>query len=79
MIEQPSNLEILHSFMLWYQEKNGRAASLATIVERLPFWTNRSTVKHHIMTLAADGLVQKSLLTGPTGHRQWWAIEPTDE
>lgn len=71
--KRPTDTETLHSFMLWYQTHYKKGASLTTLVEWLPMWNNRSSVKHHILKLAISGLVEKRR---PEGMRaQWWAIE----
>lgn len=78
MEKMPPKREILHSFMLWYQEKYNRAASLAQMASYCPLWkSGRQGAYHTVKALAKNGLVKQRQVNEPgqRAHKKWWALE----
>ncbi|MCJ7557683.1 MAG: hypothetical protein MUP90_12325 [Gammaproteobacteria bacterium] len=71
---RPTNAEIAHTFMLWYQDKNGRPPSLAEMAETLPFWKTRAGAQQARNRLKAQGLVEARRPAGG-GRLELWAVE----
>lgn len=76
MEPRPSDTEILHTYMLWYQERHSTAPSLRVIADALPMWRSSASVQHQVYKLAREGLVEKRIV-GRQG--QWWALETCEE
>ena len=83
MEQRPPKLEILHSFMLWYQGKYGAAPSIRTVLHYCPLWTTPGGVRAAIVRLAADrkAEMRETAVPGSVGtiQRRWWALDTCDD
>lgn len=79
MEKRPPSKEVLHSFMLWYQEKYECAASLKTMLKYCPLWATRQGAHNAVKTLEKRSLVESRPPKGPgnapRNQWQWWALD----
>ena len=65
---------LVHAFMLRYQEREGRPPLLREIVAQITRLSHRSSVRHDLLCLEAEGLVEA--IGEPGTQRRWRAILP---
>jgi hypothetical protein len=63
----------LHSFMLDYQDRHDYPPLMREMVDACPTLTWRSSVRHNLLILLDEGLVEERGETGT--KRRWWAVD----
>ena len=64
---------LVYEFMLRYQEQEGRPPLLREIVDQIAQLSHRSSVRHDLLCLLAEGKARE--VGEPGTQRRWEAIE----